>query len=70
MTATGELERILEVEGALHPELSPSALVTLLVERGHAAGLLGDRRQLVERLAGSVRYPRGERDALLEEWPD
>jgi hypothetical protein len=70
VTATGDLERILEVQAALHPELSPSALVVLLVERGHAAGLQDDRRQLVERLAGGVHYPRGEREALLEEWPD
>jgi hypothetical protein len=70
VTATGDLERILEVQAALHPELSPSELVLFLVARGHAAGLQDDRHQLVERLAGGVHYPRGERDALRAEWPD
>lgn len=69
ITATGELERILEVESALHPELSPSQLVALLVERGHRAGGLHSRRELVEALAGSEQYPADARQELLDEWP-
>ena len=36
ITATGDLERILDAQARLHPDLSPSALVAMLVERGHA----------------------------------
>lgn len=68
ITATGELERILAVEHRLHPELSPSALVALLVRRGHEAGDR-DRRALVEDLAGGERYPEGYLGDLRDEWP-
>ena len=47
ITATGDIEQILAVEQRLHPELSPSALVTMLVRRGHAAAET-PRRDLVE----------------------
>lgn len=71
ITATGDLERILEVEAALHPDLSPSELVGLLVRRGHAAcGGADARRELVEALAGSERYPADHRRELRDEWPD
>lgn len=33
ITATGELERILDAQARLHPDLSPSALVAMLIER-------------------------------------
>jgi hypothetical protein len=66
ITATGDLEQILEAEQRLHPELSPSALVSMLVRRGHHAG---PRRALVEGLAGGEHYPRGHRDELRDEWP-
>lgn len=68
ITATGELEHVLAVEQRLHPELSPSALVAMLVIRGHQ---LGDRprRDLVEALAGGEHYPEGALDTLRDEWP-
>ncbi len=69
ITATGELEQILAVEQRLHPELSPSALVTMLVRRGHLAGDR-TRRALVESLAGGERYPDGYLDELRDEWPN
>lgn len=68
ITATGDLEQILAEEQRLHPELSPSALVTMLVRRGHLAGDQ-PRRTLVEALAGGEHYPRGHREALRDEWP-
>lgn len=68
ITATGELEHVLAVEQRLHPELSPSALVTMLVLRGHEAGDL-PRRALVEALAGGERFPVGYLDRLRDEWP-
>jgi hypothetical protein len=68
ITATGELERILLVEQRLHPELSPSALVAMLVQRGHQAADL-PRRALVEALAGGEQYPQGYLDELRAEWP-
>lgn len=68
ITATGELERILDVEQQLHPELSPSALVALLVQRGHLADDRS-RRDLVEGLAGGVHYPDEYRAQLRAEWP-
>ncbi|WP_020379396.1 hypothetical protein [Candidatus Microthrix parvicella] len=60
ITATGELERILDAQARLHPDLSPSALVAMLIERGHAASseALG-REALVRGLAGSQTYPAG-----------
>ena len=68
ITATGDLEEILEIEQRLHPELSPSALVAMLVRRGHEAG--GEpRRALVEALAGGHHYPAGYLDGLRDEWP-
>lgn len=69
ITATGELEQILAVEQRLHPELSPSALVTMLVLRGHVAGA-HPRRELVAALAGGERYPSDYRDELRDEWPN
>lgn len=68
ITATGDLEQILAVEQRLHPDLSPSALVSLLIRRGHAAGE-HSRRNLVEALAGGLHYPAGYLDQLREEWP-
>jgi hypothetical protein len=71
VTATGELERILLVESRLHPELSPSELVTMLVARGHAAGLLASSRdELVRQLAGGVVYPEHALRDLRDEWPE
>ena len=67
ITATGDLEQILAIEQQLHPELSPSALVTMLVRRGHAAGDR-TRRELVEALAGGEQYPQGYLDRLRDEW--
>ena len=68
ITATGDLEEILEIEQRLHPELSPSALVAMLVRRGHEAG--GEpRRVLVEALAGGHHFPAGYLDGLRDEWP-
>ncbi|MEM9749156.1 MAG: hypothetical protein AAF945_20885 [Actinomycetota bacterium] len=70
ITATGRLEEILAVESQLHPELSPSALVALLVERGHEAGAgAADRAERVRALAGGIEYPDGYLDALRDEWP-
>lgn len=71
ITATGRLEEILAVEARLHPDLSPSALVALLVERGHLVGE-GDvtRRERVAALAGGVEYPEGYLAELRDEWPD
>lgn len=69
ITVTGDLAQILAVEQRLHPELSPSALVMMLVRRGHQAGEQ-PRRALVEALAGGEQYPRDYRDRLREEWPD
>jgi hypothetical protein len=68
ITATGDLEQILAVEQRLHPELSPSELVAMLVRRGHLADAQ-PRRALVQALAGGEHYPRGYLDALREEWP-
>lgn len=70
VTATGELAHILAVESRLHPDLSPSELVTLLVRRGHASTRDAmDRATLVAALAGGVEYPSGAREALRGEWP-
>ena len=69
ITATGDLEQILAVEQRLHPDLSPSALVVMLVRRGHEAANL-PRRELVESLAGGERYPDDYRDELRGEWPE
>ena len=68
ITATGELEQILAIEQRLHPDLSPSALVAMLVQRGHLAGER-TRRELVEALAGGERYPDDYRHLLSDEWP-
>jgi hypothetical protein len=68
ITATGDLEEILEIEKRLHPDLTPSELVVMLVRRGHRAGG-APRRELVAALAGGERYPSGGRDALRDEWP-
>ena len=68
ITATGELKQILAVEQRLHPELSPSALVVMLVLRGHVAGDR-PRRELVEALAGGERYPDDYLGELRDEWP-
>jgi len=67
ITATGELERILAIEQRLHPDLTPSALVTMLVRRGHHAPELS-RRELVEALAGGEHYPVGYLEQLRDEW--
>ena len=71
ITATGELERILDAQARLHPDLSPSALVAMLIERGHAASseALG-REALVRGLAGSQTYPAGYIEGLRDEGPD
>ena len=71
ITATGELERILDAQARLHPDLSPSALVAMLVARGHAASSedIG-REALVRGLAGSQPYPAGYLKELRDEWPD
>lgn len=70
VTATGDLEQILAVESRLHPDLSPSELVVMLVRRGHAAARdAAHRATLVAALAGGVEYPKGEREALRDEWP-
>lgn len=71
ITATGELERILAIESRRHPELSPSALVALLVQRGHSA-TEGEpmRADLVRSLAGGHTFPDGYLEALRNEWPD
>jgi len=69
ITATGDLEQILAVEQRLHPELSPSALVAMLVRRGHLA-TDRSRRDVVEALAGGERYPDHYRNRLRDEWPD
>lgn len=70
ITATGELERILEIEARLHPELTPAALVAMLVERGHAASMdaLG-REAMVRGLAGTQTYPHQHLAELRDEWP-
>ena len=71
ITATGELERILEAEARLHPDLSPSALVAMLIERGHAAGGIEvGREALVRGLAGIQSYPADYLEELRDEWPD
>lgn len=67
ITATGELERILQVEQRLHPELSPSELVAMLVRRGHQAGHTS-RRDLVEALAGGIHYPADYLAESRREW--
>lgn len=69
VTVTGDLEQILAVEQRLHPELSASALVTMLVRRGHQAVSERPRGQLVEALAGGVHYPDSYREAQRDEWP-
>lgn len=66
ITATGELERILDAQARLHPDLSPSALVAMLIERGHAAS----SEALGRGLAGSQTYPAGCLEELRDEWPD
>jgi hypothetical protein len=68
ITATGELERILTIEQRLHPHLSPSALVTMLVRRGHHTPDRS-RRDLVKALAGGEHYPAGYLEELRDEWP-
>jgi hypothetical protein len=68
ITATGELEQVLAIEQRLHPELSPSALVAMLVQRGHRVGER-TQRELVEALAGGEHYPDDYRRQLRDEWP-
>ena len=68
VTVTSELEQILAVEQRLHPDLSPSALVAMLVRRGHLAGGRS-RRELVEPLAGGEHHPADHRESLRNEWP-
>lgn len=68
ITATGDLERILAVEQRLHPELSPSGLVAMLIRRGYQTSGGLSRRDLVEGLAGGVRYPKDYRKELRDEW--
>lgn len=68
ITATGDLETILALEQRLHPDLSPSALVAMLIRRGHVAGDRS-RRERVESLAGGEHYPAGYLDQLRDEWP-
>jgi len=68
ITATGDLEQILAIEQRLHPDLSPSALVVMLVQRGHLA-TDRTRRELVQALAGGEQYPDGYRQNLRDEWP-
>jgi len=71
ITATGDLERILDAQARLHPDLSPSALVAMLVERGHAASTEAiGREALVRGLAGTQSYPVDYLGGLREEWPD
>ncbi len=71
ITATGELERVLAIQSRLHPELTPAALVTMLVELGHAASTGEiERAALVRSLAGSQSYPENYLDELRDEWPD
>jgi hypothetical protein len=71
ITATGNLERILDAQSRLHPNLSPSELVALLIERGHAASseVIG-REAVVRGLAGMQPYPDGYLWELRDEWPD
>ena len=70
ITATGELERVLEIQSRLHPELTPAALVVMLIQRGHAASAedLG-REALVRSLAGTQTYPANYLHELRDEWP-
>jgi hypothetical protein len=68
ITATGDLERILAVEQRLHPDLSPSGLVAMLIRRGSQTSRGVSRRELVEGLAGGVRYPSDYRKELRDEW--
>lgn len=71
ITATGELERILDIERQLHPDLTPAELVALLVERGHAATIdAHGRAAVVKALAGSQHYPADYVEKLRSEWPD
>ena len=67
VTMTKDLEAILDVEYRLHPDLSLSTLVALLIRRGHEAGDR-DRRHLVEALGGGEDYP-PYRAGLRREWP-
>ena len=58
----------LDVERRLHPDLSLSALVALLIRRGHEADDR-ERRNLVEALGGGEDYPPFYSGALRREWP-
>ncbi len=69
ITATGDLEQIIAIEQKRHPELSPSALIAMLVRRGHAAGG-SSRRELVESLAGGEDFPDGYLAEMRNDWPN
>lgn len=69
ITATGDIAHILDVESRLHPDLPPSALVALLIKRGHAAlTATTDRAELVRKMAGGVSYPTGYLDDQRADW--
>jgi len=70
ITATGHLQEILAVESRLHPELTPAALVGLLVERGHGARPHADRAEFVRALAGGLQYPDDYLASARDEWPE